>query len=294
MKINIKKAKDNIVEGCLCLEGGAFRGVYTCGVTDCLMDNDINLRNTIGVSAGALNGLNYVSGDIGRGVDLSIGQRDNKNYISLANFARKGSIVDFDYVFNEYEKNSPSNKDRLLRGDRKLYVVCTNIKTGRPEYFDNSDEKTLFKAIAASASMPLVSKSVKINDQRYLDGGCSTKLPIRWALRQGFEKIIFVATRDATYRRKAIPAEFELEKIRYARFPNFVDALEKVNTLYNNDCDLIDELVKAGRIFRIAPSEEVTISRLEDNVDNLYNLYELGYYDTLFLIPDIKDYLGIN
>ena len=294
MKINIKKAKDNIVEGCLCLEGGAFRGVYTCGVTDCLMDNDINLRNTIGVSAGALNGLNYVSGDIGRGVDLSIGQRDNKNYISLAKIKKKGSIVDFDYVFNEYEKNSPSNKDRLLRGDRKLYVVCTNIKTGRPEYFDNSDEKTLFKAIAASASMPLVSKSVKINDQRYLDGGCSTKLPIRWALRQGFEKIIFVATRDATYRRKAIPAEFELEKIRYARFPNFVDALEKVNTLYNNDCDLIDELVKAGRIFRIAPSEEVTISRLEDNVDNLYNLYELGYYDTLFLIPDIKDYLGIN
>lgn len=293
MEFIIKKAKDNIVDGCLCLEGGAFRGVYTAGVLDCLMDNDINLQTTIGVSAGALNALSYVSGDIGRAADLSIGHRSNKNYISFKNLAMTGSVVNFDYVFEEYGKEVPLNEERLFRGDRKCYVVATNIKTGKAEVFDNSDKDILYDAVKASASMPIVSRSVKINGNRYLDGGCALKLPVRWALKQGFKKIVFVATRDISYRRKPIPKEFEIEKIRYARFPKFVEALEKTNTIYNNDCDLIDELVNSGRMFRIAPSEEVKISRLEDDINALSNLYELGYYDALFLIPELKDYLEI-
>lgn len=294
MKIEIKKANDNIIKGCMCLEGGAFRGVYTAGVLDCLMEHGINLETTIGVSAGALNAVNYVSGDIGRSADLSILHRNDADYISFKHLALTGNVVNFDYVFDTYAKQVPLDEERLFKGDRKIYVVATNIKTGKPEYFDNSDKETLYKAVIASASMPLVSRSVKINGNRYLDGGCSTKLPIRWALKNGFEKIVFIATRDASYRRNPIPKEFELEKIRYARFPNFVDALEKANTLYNNDCDLIDELVKQGKIFRIAPSEKVTISRLEGDENNLFNLYELGYYDALFNLPDLFDYLEIE
>ena len=284
-------AKDNIIEGCLCLEGGAFRGLYTSGVLDCFMKYDINMQTTIGVSAGGLNGLSYVSGDIGRAASLSIGHRHDKNYISLINIAKKGSIVNFDYAFNEYDKEVPENKERLFKGDRRLVVVATNIKTGKAEYFENNDKENIYKAVAASASMPLLSKAVEINGEYYLDGGCVTKLPIRWALNQGFKKIVFIATRDASYRRDPISREFELEKVRYSRYPEFVDSLKKTNTLYNNDCDLIDEFVKEGRIFRIAPSEEVNVSRLEDNIEALEDLYELGYSDGLKILPELRDYL---
>ena len=41
----------------LILEGGGMRGVFTCGVLDCLMDRGVRFPYTIGVSAGACNGL---------------------------------------------------------------------------------------------------------------------------------------------------------------------------------------------------------------------------------------------
>ncbi len=293
MDINITHAKDNMIEGCLALEGGAFRGVYTSGVIDALMENDINLSTTVGISAGGLNGMCYVSGDIGRAAFLSVNQRHNKDYVSMRNILKSGSVVNFNYVFENYDKEVPINEERLFHSERKFYVIATNLETGRPVAFDNSDKETLFKAIAASASMPLVSTPVKIGDGLYLDGGCSTKLPVRFALRQGFEKIIFVATRDKEYRRKEVAPEYQMEKIVYAKYPAFVRSLKRANALYNSDCDLIDELVEMGEIFRIAPSKPVTIGRMEDDLEVLEDLYRLGYDDTIALMPKIKEYLAI-
>lgn len=50
----------------LILEGGGMRGVFTCGVLDNFMDRGIRFPFTIGVSAGACNGLSYMSGQRGR------------------------------------------------------------------------------------------------------------------------------------------------------------------------------------------------------------------------------------
>ncbi len=293
MEREIKRAKDNIVEGCLALEGGAFRGTYTSGVIDCLMENDINLQTTVGVSAGALNGFCYVSGEIGRAAFLSIDQRHNKDYIGVKNLVTAGSVVNFEYFFKEYDELFAINEERIFNSGRKFYVMATNIKTGKQEAFDNSDKETLYKAIQASASMPLVSRPVKIGEDYYLDGGSAIKLPIRFALAQNFPKIIFVATREASYRRKEISKEFELMKVRYVRYPNFVSGLKKANVYYNNDCDLIDELVAMGEIYRIAPSKPVTIGRMEDDVEVLNELYRLGYEDTQNQIEAIKEYLAI-
>lgn len=293
MEREIKRAKDNIVEGCLALEGGAFRGTYTSGVIDCLMENDINLQTTVGVSAGALNGFCYVSGEIGRAAFLSIDQRHNKDYIGVKNLVTAGSVVNFEYFFKEYDELFAINEERIFNSGRKFYVMATNIKTGKQEAFDNSDKETLYKAIQASASMPLVSRPVKIGDDYYLDGGSAIKLPVRFALTQNFPKIIFVATREPSYRRKPVPKEFDLMKVRYVRYPNFVSGLKKANVYYNNDCDLIDELVAMGEIYRIAPSKPVTIGRMEDDVEVLNELYRLGYEDTQNQIEAIKEYLAI-
>ena len=51
----------------LVLEGGGLRGVFTCGVLDCFMDKGIRFPFSVGVSAGACNGLSYMSGQRGRG-----------------------------------------------------------------------------------------------------------------------------------------------------------------------------------------------------------------------------------
>ena len=43
------------------LEGGGMRGVFTCGVLDYMMDKKVWFPYGVGVSAGACNGLSYMS-----------------------------------------------------------------------------------------------------------------------------------------------------------------------------------------------------------------------------------------
>lgn len=291
--IKLLKAKDNIIEGTLVLEGGAFRGLYTSGVLDCLIDNDINVRNVIGISAGALNGANYLSGDRGRVAYCILKYRNDPRYVGVKAYRESGSVVGFKFIFEEYNNIIKMNEERLFKGDRHLYAGCTNLETGKAEFICTKDRDKFFASVKASASMPIVSKIVKIDGKKYLDGGCETKLPIRYAIENKFEKIIFVATRPLSYRRKLVTPELRLEKIRYKNYPNFLKALTNANKQYNIDAEFLENYAKKGAILTIAPSEPVSVSRLEDDLEKLGDLYMLGYEDCKKQIPEIKKYLGI-
>lgn len=286
-------AKDNLVEGTLVLEGGAFRGLYTAGVLDCLIDNDINIGTVVGISAGALNGLNYLAGCRARAALCILKHRYDPRYVGVKAFRESGSVVGFKFMFEDLNKEYPLNEMRLFRGDRKLYAGCTNLETGKAEFIQSFDKDIMFNSVKASASMPVVSNIVKINGKKYLDGGCETKLPIRYAMENGFKKIIFVATRPLSYRRKLTAPELKLEKVRYRNYPNFLKALANANKRYNLDAEFLENLANKGGIYAIAPSERVDVSRLEKDIEKLGDLYMLGYEDCKKQIPDIKKYLGI-
>ncbi|MBO4990308.1 MAG: patatin family protein [Clostridia bacterium] len=295
-EIKIESAPDTLVEGCLALEGGAFRGVYTSGVLDCLMKEGINLQTTVGVSAGALNGLNYTAGLVGRSAICNLKYRHDSRWVGIQAVRTDRGIVGFEFLFTDFEKQYPFAYDRFFRGDRRFVAVATNLESGKEEYFDNLKpfDDRIFKAVRASASMPFVSKSVEIDGKRYLDGGCATKLPIRWALAGNFSKIVFVATREPSYRREEKEKSGLLDRGFYRRYPNFVEALRNMNRRYNEDCDLIDSLVAEGKIFRIAPSVPVSVSRMEGDMEKLGELYRLGYGDAERLLPALKAYLGLD
>lgn len=285
------KASDTITGGCLVLEGGAFRGVYTSGVIDALMINDINLECTAGVSAGAMNGINYAAGEIGRSGKINLSLRHNKRYVGIAPLLHDKGIIGFDFVFNGILDKFPFDLNGFLHSPRRFVAAATNCLTGKPEYFEK-DCGNIFKAIQASASMPLLSKMVYIDGVPYLDGGCSSKIPLDWALEQGYEKIVLVRSRERSFRRGAESEKIKRLKRRfYSKYPELLSALLEECERYNALCDRIDELEKAGRIFVIAPSEPVTVGRLERDMEKLGALYQLGYKDGERLIPDITAYL---
>lgn len=294
-EIYVGNASDNITKGCLVLEGGAFRGVYTSGVLDCLMQNDINISDVIGVSAGALNGANYVSGNIGRSAICNLRHRHDPKWVGYKALVKNKGIIGFDFAFGEFNKEIPFNQERFLQGKQNLYVVATNLQTGLNEYFTNRDE-CVFDAIRASASMPFVSIPVNINGKPYLDGGCQFKIPIRWALKNEFEKIVFIGTRNREYRKTFNHklTKTVIKKSVYYRYPYFLKSLYNYNKYYNEDCDLLDELENNGKIFRISPSKPITISRLEGNMDKLGELYWLGYNDCLDRLVELRKYLGLK
>ena len=283
------RAGDNITEGCLCLEGGAWRGLYTLGVLDAFMMHDINFRTTIGISAGALSGIGYTAGQIGWGARIDLMYRHDSRYCGRGAMLIEHGITGFKYLFNKLGREVPLDRKRLRETPRRLYVGAANMLTGQIEYFEKS-ESNIYQAAAASASVPYVSRPVMIGDIPYLDGGCAEKIPYPFAKTLGEKKIIVIKTRDRSYRRKE--GKNRAARAMYRRYPAFVESIENANARFNAMTEELEAEDAAGRIFLIAPSSEVTVSRFEGDMDKLGELYWLGYHDAEELLPRLRAYLG--
>lgn len=284
-------APETIVDGCMVLEGGAFRGMYTAGVLDALMSEGINLQCTIGVSAGAANGISYVAGHIGRAAYCNLGYRMDGRYVGREAFKNCGSIVNFDFVINHLPEY-PFNHERLNRPERRLIAVACNVDTGEAEYLEKGICSDISKAVQASGSLPYASRPVKLDGKSYLDGGSAVKIAYPWAIDNGYEKIVVVRTRDKDWRYDDVK-ESKAAKVFYRKRPEFAAVLADTHRRYNEQCDELEKLSAEGRVFMIAPSRPVTISRLDKDLDKLADLYYLGYNDGLNVIGDLKKYLGI-
>lgn len=286
------QAPNTLHQGCIVLEGGAFRGVYGEGVLDILMKAGINLACTIGCSAGAMNGLNYVSGQIGRAARMNLRYRHDSRYVGLEAFRHNRGVIGFDFVFGEIEGIEPLNETRFYQSQRRFVAVAANCRTGEAEYFEKG-QGNILKAVQASASMPFVSKPVEINGDPFLDGGCCDKIPYQWAIDQGYEKIVVVRTREESYRKKIHSERTkQVMGLAYRHYPKFVTALEAMNENYNQQCAEISELEKAGRLFVISPTAPVQISRLEKDMEKLGALYYEGQKDAKEKLTALEKYLA--
>lgn len=289
-KIPRGRATDKVSKVCLVLEGGAFRGLYGEGVLDALMLAGINAECTIGVSAGAMNGMNYVSGQIGRAARVNLTYRHDSRYIGIKAIKNNGGMVGFDFVMNHIEEEI-FDEETFFDPRQKFVAVATNCLTGQSEYFDRDQMGSkIYDAVSASASMPFISKMVEIDRVPYLDGGCSNKIPYRWALDQGYEKIIVVRTRPSSFRRKLKSNHIVTTNV-YRSYPEFAEVLARSDKDYNRQCDELTILNSQKRLYVISPSVYMDVSRMEGDLEKLGQLYKMGFNDTARQIKDIMAYI---
>lgn len=285
-------AKDNLVDGALVMEGGAFRGTYTSGVIDALMENDLNFALTLGCSAGAMNGYCYLSGRIGKAGRVNLIYRHDSRYVGLAAYRKNKGIIGFDFLFHELEEREPAVKSHFEDPKRRLLVVATRLEDGKAVYFEKGKDD-LRKGIQASASMPYVSKPVLINGEHYLDGGVACKVPYEEAIRLGAKKLLIVLTREKGYRKKpGKNVRFNAEMVYGKKYKTFAEEVAKVSEMTNHQYDEIDKMGEEGKAFVLYPSSPVNIDRLEPNMEKLGSLYFQGYHDTLNALPKIRAYLA--
>lgn len=285
------QATTDLLEGCLVLEGGAFRGLYTQGILDTLMLHNINLSCVIGVSAGALGGMDYVSGQIGRSARINIGYRHDSRYMGAQAFLNSRSILDVGFLTEDRGIVEPFDDERFMRPEQRFVAVATNCLTGEPTYFEKGACTDIALVVRASATMPYLAPMVVVDEVPYLDGACSCKVPYEWALEQGFKKIVVVRTRDVSYRKPR--HDSNMAQRIYRDYPNLAQSLQTVDDYYNHQCDEIERLHAEGRLFRFAPSEPVTIGKLEGDLEKLGDLYWLGCYDCFAGLDSLRTYLGI-
>ena len=293
-KIPRKQAPDTIISGCIVLEGGGFRGMYTSGVLDCLMEQGINFSCTVGVSAGALNGLNYAAGQIGRSARFNLQYRWDSRYVGVQAYRANHGIIGFDFVLDEYNRFDPLNAEVFYRQDRRFVAVATSCLTGKAEYFEKGKCRELMRAVQASASIPYVSRPVEVEGVPCLDGGCADRVPFQWAVDQGYEKILVVRTRTRDFRAEPNPRASHVAKRFYWRYPEFSQVLAETDEIYNRQCDRMEELEAQGRIFYLTPSEAPDVKVLEKDLGKLLSLYQLGYRDAQAQLPALRAYLGLG
>ena len=260
----------------LVLEGGGMRGVFTSGVLDCFMDNNLYFPYTIGVSAGSSNGLSYTAHQRGRAKYCNIGAFEHHNYIGLKYLFTQGCIMDYDFLFGELPLELyPFDFDSYFKGGQ-MTIVATNCLTGKAHYFVKPQTPDLvLSSCKASCSLPYVSQITTIDNVPYLDGGISDAIPIRRAIEDGYQKNVVVLTRNVEYKKSSM-YNF-LAKFMYRKYPNLINALKLAHKNYNDSLAFAEECERKGDTIIIRPQNPLIVNRLESNPDKLTVLYDEGY-----------------
>ena len=261
----------------LILEGGGLRGVFTCGVLDCFMDHDIRFPAIIGVSAGACNGLSYMSGQRGRAKSSNIDLMDRHHYVGFRYLLTQGCIMDFKLLFEDFpEKIIPYDYEAYFSNPARYVMVATNCLTGKAEYLEEkSSPERVMSIVRASSSLPFVTKITYVDGIPMLDGGIADSIPVQYALEQGYENLVVILTRNKGYRKKI--SKNCITKVFYRKYPALQKAIADRNAIYNKTMDLIEDLETKGLITVIRPLSPIQVSRMEKDTAKLTALYNEGY-----------------
>ena len=277
----------------LVLEGGGMRGIYTAGVLDVLMEEKIVVDGVIGVSAGAIHGCSYVSGQNGRSIRYYKKYCTDDRFMSFRNFIKTGDLVDEKFCYHDLpETLDPFDFEAFQKSGMEFYVTCTNLETGKPEYIRLTDMKEEIDYMRASASLPYVSRIVEKDGKKLLDGGCSDSIPVRAFMAMGYRRNVVVLTRPEDYRKK--PEKKGLARIVYRKYPNFVRDLETRPEVYNRTVQDIEELERQGAVFVIRPSFALSIGRMSHDVKEIIAAYERGRSDAWDRLDALKTWLSGN
>jgi len=276
----------------LVLEGGAMRGMYTAGVLDVLMENEIQVDGAIGVSAGACFGCNYKSRQIGRSIRYNVKYCQDPRYVSIRSLLLTGDIYNAKFCYEELPFHlDPFDVDTYQKNPMEFYVVATDVNTGKAVYqrLDKGDGEDI-QWIRASASMPLVSRIVKIGEQELLDGGIADSVPFEWFIANGYEKNIVVLTQPKGYVKSKNPL-MSLVRLRMRKYPKMIEAMANRHIEYNECLKQLKQREQEGNTLVIRPSEPLGIKRTEKNPEKLQAVYELGRKDAEAMLAKIREFL---
>lgn len=261
----------------LILEGGGMRGVFTCGVLDCLMDRGIRFPYTIGVSAGACNGLSYMSSQRGRARYSNIDLLEKYRYISFKHLIFNGNIMNFELLFDDFPNRIiPYDYPALAACEERFEMVTTSCRTGRACYFEEkNDPDRIIDIVKASSSLPFVSPISYVDGEPMLDGGIADSIPLLRARELGFDNNLVVLTRNKGYRKSE--GAIHLPPFVYGRYPQLREAIRRRNELYNEQLALVERLEDEGTLTVLRPERPIEVGRIERDTRKLAALYDEGY-----------------
>ena len=275
------------------MEGGAMRGLFTCGVIDVLMENGIEFDGGIGISAGAVFGCNFKSRQIGRPRRYNETYCKDPRYCSIRSLITTGDLYGVDFCYREvpYELDKFDSK-AFAENPMKFYVGATDVKTGKCVYHLCSDGgENDNQWMRASASMPLVSRIVKLDGYELLDGGIADSIPLEFMEKEGYDRNVVVLTQPLGYTKKK-NSLLPLIRMTMKNYPLMVETMANRHIVYNHQVRDVLKKEKKGEVFVIRPPEDLKIGRVEKDPKELERVYQIGRREAEKRLEDLKYFLS--
>lgn len=293
----------------LVLEGGAMRGMFTCGVIDVFMENGITFDGAIGVSAGAVfSGCNLKSRQIGRAIRYNKRFAKDPRYCSIWSLLFTGDLYGEHFCYRRLpDELDPFDREAFSNNPMEFYVVATNVNTGRAMCHRCTDGgREDMDWMQASASMPVASRPVKVKLHRKdesgketvfevpaLDGGISNSVPLKAFEKMGYEKNVVILTQPDSYR-KGPMSHAALMNVLLHNYPNILKRLRRRDRDYNRQIDYVREEEAKGLAYVIRPEEPLNIGSTCHDPDELERVYQLGRAAGRDALTDVRAFLGIQ
>lgn len=276
----------------LVLEGGTLRPIFSAGVMDAFIDNNITFPYCIGVSAGIANGFSYFSHQKGRNLEILQKYRNDKRYLGFRNFFKCKSIFGLDFVFDEVPNRLlPYDFDALANYKGKVLVGVTNAITGETEYLDGKIKDEKYMCLRATCAIPLFFPAININNNYYYDGGLLDPIPIKKAIEDGNNKHIIILTRPKSYKKTLKKSNILASKVIGKKYPNLKDSFLIRHKHYNSIIKFCEKLEDNGKAIIIRPEEHEAIESFEKDISKLEVAYKNGYNAGLRNIEKIKSFM---
>lgn len=274
------------------LEGGALRGLYTAGVLDVLMENKIEISEIVGVSAGALFGVNYFSNQKGRAIRYNKKYCGDSRYMSLKSLILTGNYINKEFAFYKVTKElDPFDNEEFKKNKKDFYAVVTNVETGKPEYLKVESPIDDLEILRASSAIPLASKMIKIDGKKYLDGGISDSIPIHYNKKK-YKKNIIILTQPLDYRKRPLPKSKEtIVKLKFHKYPYLINTMINRHKEYNKVIEDIIDMENKGEVFVIRPDKRLNIKLSENSPEKLQEIYNIGVENGKKIISSLKEYI---
>ncbi len=274
------------------MEGGAMRGMFTCGVMDVLLEHGVAFDGAGGISAGAVFGCNYKSRQAGRPIRYNKRFCRDPRYCSFRSLLSTGDLFGADFCYRELpEELDPFDKAAFAQNPMAFYVGATDVDTGRAVYHRCTDGgKEDIAWMRASASMPLMSRIVEIDGLRLLDGGVAEPTPYLYMEKAGYDRNVVVLTQPGDYRKQQNRA-MPLIRLAYRQYPRLIEAMACRHDNYNRHIAYIARREKEGQALVIRPAAPLAIGHVERDERELERVYQLGRAEALKRIDEIKQFL---
>lgn len=278
----------------LVLEGGAMRGMFTAGILDVFMENDIDFDGAVGVSAGAVFGCNYKSKQIGRGIRYNKKYCTDDRYVSLKSWITTGDLYGAEFSYHTLPQElDVFDTDAFSKSPMEFYVVCTDMHTGRAVYHKCTDGgENDIQWMRASASLPLAARLVELAGRVLSDGGTSDSIPVKFMEYKGYDKLVVILTRPKNYVKRPSRMMPVMNKM-LKKYPNFLNTMSRRYMKYNKTLAYIEQQERLGRLFVIRPDADLAIGKVCRNPDELERVYQLGREKGLSELEKVKRYLEV-